>query len=60
MRHGQTAQHDLVAIDVHEYAAIGFVRAPAGLRIRLAKRGDVLWLSTNHRESVQMTAIFGR
>src|SRR5207342_3031531 len=60
MRHRQPFAHDLVGLDVDDHAAVVPSVAPAVDCIALADRGDVLRLSLDHRQPIEVAAIFGR
>ena len=59
MRHGQPTEQDFIALDVHQDATPGLVRAPTAGRVGLAQRGDVFGAAVDHREAVEVTAILG-
>ena len=59
MGHRETAKQDLIGLDVHQNAAPGFVRPPPAGCISLTQRCYVLRAAFDHREAIEVTAIFG-
>src|SRR5215203_6919173 len=60
MRHGQATQDDLPTLDIHEYSAVGLVRAPPRRSVRLSKRRDIARSTVAQGQPIQVAAIFGR
>jgi len=60
VRHGQPAQDDLVALNVHEDPAARLVGPPATGGIGLAQSGHVLGPPRRHRQPVQVAAVLRR
>ena len=58
VRHGKPAKQDFIALYVHQDAASGLVRSPTAGCVGFSQGGDVLGMTIDHGDAIEMTAVF--
>src|ERR1051325_10025427 len=59
VRHGESAEQDVIALHIDQHAAPGLVRSPTAERVGFAQGSDVFRMPIDYGQAVEMTAVLG-